>query len=220
MSSKNKEINKEMHVNQIIEDELAAPKSATKGETVESTDDGMDAGMDTISKCDENPINKYCYRHNYIADFYRQKLVGNKLCDDCSGPNYMIEVPIPIDYETEDDAIHCAVSLRFEEENGHVVLRIYERGESGTDSNGHWLEHVSGNVIETVHWEDIYKYRHASKSRLPAKEMPIWADTNIDYIPDATPWDVIFEETFKLPGFRCTLECLAYRIELVERTEQ
>lgn len=220
MSSKNKEINKEIQVNQIIEDELAAPKSATKGETVESTDDGMDAGMDTISKCDENPINKYCYRHNYIADFYRQKLVGNKLCDDCSGPNYMIEVPIPIDYETEDDAISCAVSLRFEEENGHVVLRIYERGESGTDSNGHWLEHVSGNVIETVHWEDIYKYRHASKSRLPAKEMPIWADTNIDYIPDATPWDVIFEETFKLPGFRCTLECLAYRIELVERTEQ
>ena len=139
MSSKNKEI----QVNQIIEDELAAPKSATKGETVESTDDGMDAGMDTISKCDENPINKYCYRHNYIADFYRQKLVGNKLCDDCSGPNYMIEVPIPIDYETEDDAISCAVSLRFEEENGHVVLRIYERGESGTDSNGHWLEHVS-----------------------------------------------------------------------------
>lgn len=220
MSSKNKEINKEIQVNQIIEDELAAPKSATKGETVESIDDVMSTGMDTISKCDENPINKYCYRHNYIADFYRQKLVGNKLCDDCSGPNYMIEVPIPIDYETEDDAISCAVSLRFEEENGHVVLRIYERGESGTDSNGHWLEHVSGNVIETIHWEDIYKYRHASKSRLPAKEMPIWADTNIDYIPDATPWDVIFEETFKLPGFRCTLECLAYRIELVERTEQ
>ena len=220
MSSKNKEINKEIQVNQIIEDELAAPKSATKGETVESTDDGMDAGMDTISKCDENPLNKYCYRHNYIADFYRQKLVGNKLCDDCSGPNYMIEVPIPIDYETEDDAISCAVSLRFEAENGHVVLRIYERRESGTDSNGHCLEHASGNVIETIHWEDIYKYRHASKSKLPAKEMPIWIDTNIDYIPDATPWDAIFEETFKLPDFRCTLKCLAYRIELVERTEQ
>lgn len=220
MSSKNKEINKEIQVNQIIEDELAAPKSATKGETVESTDDGMDAGMDTMSKCDENPITKYCYRHNCIADFYRQKLVGNKLCDDLSGPNYMIEVPIPIDYETEDDAIHCAASLRFEEEDGHVVLRIYESWEYGTDSNGHWFEHVSGNVIETIHWEDIYKYRHASKSRLPAKEMPICIDSNIDYIPDATPWDVIFEETFKLPGFRCTLECLAYCIELVERTEQ
>lgn len=155
------------------------------------------------------------YRHAFIGDFYRKRIVDGKLYDDHDYYNFQIEVQIPINYDTKEAAISCPCSLRFEKEDGHAVLRIYSEWQQGFDKNGKWLEHVDGNVIETIRWEEHWKYK-ISRSKVIAKEMGGYIDGNTDYLPDATPWDELFDIKNQLEGWRNTVESLAYCINILD----
>ncbi len=155
------------------------------------------------------------YRYLFYGDFYRKIMRDGKLYDDLDYYNFQIEVPIPIDYNTKDEAIHCPCSLRFETENGHVVLKIYSNWHQGLDEKGTWNEHVEGVVIETIKWEEHWKYK-ISKSRVIAKDMGAFIDASADYIPDATPWDELFDIKNQPDGWKNTVESQAYSISIFE----
>lgn len=158
------------------------------------------------------------YRYLFCGDFYRKKMIDGKLYDDLDYYNFQIEVSIPIDYDTKDEAIHCPCSLRFELEDGHVVLRIYSNWHQGLNENGEWNEHVDGNVIETIKWEEHWKYK-TSRSKVISKDMSSFIDAATDYIPDATPWDELFDIKNQPEGWRNTIESQAYCIQIID-TEQ
>lgn len=77
------------------------------------------------------------------------------------------------------------------------------------DKNGKWCETVCGKVIETIHWNEWWKYR-CSKSN---------SDACKDYEPDATPWNELFEINNFPKGWRNTVESLAYSIQIIEEEE-
>ena len=158
------------------------------------------------------------YKHLFFGDFYRKKLVNGKLYDDHDYYNFQIEVPVPVIYDTEEEAIHCPCSLRFEIEGGHAVLRIYSKWQQGLDKNGNWFEHVDGEVIETIKWEEHWKYK-ISRSKVPSKDMGGFIDANKDYLPDATPWDELFDIKHQPREWRNTVESLAYSIDILDITE-
>lgn len=154
------------------------------------------------------------YRHLFLGDFYKTKIVNGKLYDDHDFYNFQIEVPIPINYSTEEEAVRCPCSLRFEIENGHVVLRIYSGWKQGLDENGKWFERVEGNVVDTIKWEEYWKYK-MSRSKVVSKNMGLFRD-DADYLPDATPWDELFDVKSLPRGWRNTVEGLAYGIHIVK----
>lgn len=158
------------------------------------------------------------YRHLFSGDFYRKKLVDGKLYDDHDYYNFQIEVPIPINYDTKEEAKGCPGSLRFEVEDGHVVLRIYSNWQQGLDKNGQWYEHVDGNVIDTIRWEEYWKYKIA-RSKVVSNDMGGFIDAWEDYVPDATPWDELFDIKNQPEGWCNTVESLAYNIEILEIEE-
>lgn len=67
------------------------------------------------------------YRHIFCGDFHRKKFVDGKLFDDIDYYNFQIEVQIPINYDTKEEAIHCPCSLRFEIEDGCVIQQLAAR---------------------------------------------------------------------------------------------
>ena len=158
------------------------------------------------------------YRYLFSGDFYRKKLVDGKLCDDHDYYNFQIEVLIPIDYDTEDDAKKCQCSLRFEVEDGLVVLRVYSSWHQGIDErSGKWVEYVDGDVIETIKWEEHWKYK-ISRSKVLPKDMGCFIDGCRDYVPDATPWDELFDIDNQPEGWCNTVESLAYSIDILNIT--
>jgi hypothetical protein len=146
------------------------------------------------------------YRCLFLGDFYRNRLIDGKLYDDHNFYNFQIEVIIPIDYDTEEEATHCPCSLRFElDDDGHAVLRIYSDWKQGIDKNGEWFEHVDGNIIDTIKWEEHWKYK-ISKSKVISKNMKLVCDGLTDYVPDATPWDELFDIENQPKGWVNTVE--------------
>lgn len=158
------------------------------------------------------------YRHSFFGDFFRKKLVDGKLHDDWDYYQFQIDVTIPIDFDTKEEAINYPCSLRFEIEDGHVVLKIYSDWKQGLDENGNWFEHVDGRVIETIKWEEHWKYK-ISRCKVLAKDMGCCLDTYEDFLPDATPWDELFDIKNQPNGWKCTVESLAYGIVIVETEE-
>lgn len=158
------------------------------------------------------------YQCLLCGDFYRKKLINGKLYDDHDYYNFQIEVPIPINYSTKKEAEGCHCSLRFEVEDGHVVLRIYSDWEQGIDKNGSWHEHISGNVIETIRWEEYWKYK-TSRSKVISKNMHGFLDAQTDYIPDATPWDELFDINNQPKDWCNTVELLSYSINIFDVKE-
>lgn len=155
------------------------------------------------------------YRHVFCGDFYRKKLVNGRLYDDHDYYNFQIEIEIPVDYDTKEEAIACPCSLRFEVEDGHVVLRIYSDWKQGLDKNNKWFEHVDGHVIDTIRWNEYWRYK-ISRSKVFSKDMGGFVDACLDYIPDATPWDELFDIENQPDGWVNTVESLAYCINIVE----
>ncbi len=155
------------------------------------------------------------YRYNFSGDFYRKKLVDGKLYDDTDYYNFQIECLIPIDYDTKEEAMGCPASLRFEVEDGHVVLRVYSNWKQGLDENNKWYEHIDGSVIDTIHWEEYWKYK-VSRSKKVAKDMGLFVDACADFIPDATLWDELFDIENQPEGWVNTVESLAYSIHVIE----
>lgn len=156
------------------------------------------------------------YTYMFCGDFYKKKLQNGKFHDDLDGYNYSIEVPIPIKYDSVKDAKGCNCSLQFEVEDGHVVLRVYDGWEQGM-KDGKWIEHVDGNVIDTIRWEEHWKYKMA-RSKGGAKEMEFCTDMCLDYVPDATPWDDLFDIKNQPEGWCCTVESLAYSLSANDDT--
>ncbi len=160
------------------------------------------------------------YRHLFHGDFYRNRLVDGKLCDDHNFYNFQIEVIIPIDYDTEEEAKHCPSSLRFElDDNGHAVLRVYSDWKQGVDKNGKWFEHVDGNIIDTIKWEEHWKYK-ISRSKVISKNMKPVCDGFTDYVPDATPWDELFDIEKQPIGWVNTVEPLSYGIIIIQQKQE
>lgn len=160
------------------------------------------------------------YRYLFLGDFYRNRLIDGKLYDDHNFYNFQIEVTIPIDYDTEEEATHCPCSLRFElDDDGHAVLRIYSDWKQGIDKNGEWFEHVDGNIIDTIKWEEHWKYK-ISKSKVISKNMKLVCDGLTDYVPDATPWDELFDIENQPKGWVNTVEPLAYGISIVQQKQE
>lgn len=156
------------------------------------------------------------YKYLFCGDFYRKRLIDGKLCDDYNFYNFQIEVLIPINYDTEDEAARCSCSLRFElDEYGHVVLRIYNNWMQGVNKNGEWFERVDGNIIDTIKWEEHWKYK-MSKSRVVSKDMEPIVDSLADYVPDATPWDELFDIQNQPSKWTNTVESLAYSISIIQ----
>lgn len=159
------------------------------------------------------------YKHLFCGDFYRTRVIDGRLCDDLDYYNFQIEVLIPIIYNTEDEAKHCNCSLRFERDaEGHVVLRIYSDWKQGVDENGKWFEHVDGNIIDTVKWEEHWKYK-ISRSKVISKNMKPVVDGLTDYVPDATPWDELFDIQNQPVKWTNTVESLAYSICMIQENE-
>lgn len=155
------------------------------------------------------------YRHLFSGDFYRTKLVDGKLYDDHDYYNFQIDVQIPINYDTKEEAAHCPCSLRFEVEDGHVVLRIYSKWQQGLDKDGNWFEHVDGEVIETIRWEEFWKYK-TSRSKAISRDMGCFIDAWKDYLPDATPWDELFDIKNQPAGWRNTVESQSYCVDILD----
>lgn len=155
------------------------------------------------------------YRHLFCGDFYRKKFKNGKFYDDQDYYNFQIEVSIPINYDKREEAINCPCSLKFEKENGHAVLRIYSNWKQGIDKNGKWFEHVDGEIIETIRWEEYWKYK-TSRSKVLAKDMGGFVDSCKDYLPDATPWDELFKIDEQPDNWTNTVESLAYSIDIIE----
>lgn len=160
------------------------------------------------------------FKYNYVfcGDFLRTKLVDGNLCEDHDYYNFQIDVPIPIYYDTKDEAKRCPCSLKFEVEDGHVVLRIYSNWEQGVNKNGNWYEHVSGNIIDTIKWEEYWKYKMI-RSKVTSKDMRLYVDATMDYVPDATPWDELFDIDKQPQGWCNTVESLAYSIDILDAEE-
>lgn len=155
------------------------------------------------------------YRYVFCGDFHRTRIVDGKLHDDLDHCNFQIEVQIPIDYDTEEEALNCPCSLRFEVERGHVVLRIYSNWQYGIGENGKWFEHVDGSVIETIRWEEHWRYK-ASRSKVISRKMGVIISPCYDYIPDATPWDILFGIDNLPEEWGVTVEPMEYRIDVLD----
>lgn len=163
-------------------------------------------------------IDLYKYRYVFSGDFYRKKLENGKLYDDHDYYNFQIDVQIPIDYDTKEEAAACPCSLRFEVEDGHVVLRVYSDWQQGFDKNHNWHEGVDGAVVATIHWKEYLRYK-TSRSKVISKKMGCFIDAGEDYIPDATPWDELFDIKKQPEGWQCTVEPQAYSIDILEFEE-
>ena len=135
--------------------------------------------------------------------------------DDWDYYQFQIDVTIPINFDTKEEAVNCPCSLRFEVEDDHVVLKIYSDWKQGFDENGKWYEHVDGNEIETIKWEEHWKYK-ISRCKVLAKDMGCCLDCNEDFLPDATPWDELFDIKNQPKGWKCTVESLGYDIDIIE----
>ena len=106
--------------------------------------------------------------------------------------------------------------MRFElDEYGHVVLRIYNNWMQGVNKNGEWFERVDGNIIDTIKWEEHWKYK-MSRSRVASKDMEPVIDSYTDYVPDATPWDELFDIQNQPAKWTNTVESLAYSINMIQ----
>lgn len=151
----------------------------------------------------------YKYRYLFYGDFF------GKLHKDQDYYDFQIEVTIPIDYNTRNEAIHCPCSLQFEKENGHAVLHIYSNWLQGKNKKGNWFEHVEGEIIETIQWQEHWKYK-ISRSKVFSKDMGGFVDACKDYLPDATPWDELFDIENQPDDWKNTVESLAYSINIIE----
>lgn len=85
--------------------------------------------------------------------------------------------------------------------------------------NGEWFEHVDGNIIDTIKWEEHWKYK-ISKSKVISKNMKLVCDGLTDYVPDATPWDELFDIENQPKGWVNTVESLAYGISIVQQKQE
>lgn len=147
---------------------------------------------------------KFIYRYDFTGEFCSHRIKNGQI----ETIEYMIQTVIPIDYSSKEDAIHCSASLRFEMENDHIVLRIYDKWQQGINQKGQWFESVDGNAIETIEWSEWWRY-HICYHNMDELDSD-------DFYPDATPWDEIFALADKKEGWHCTVSPLAYSIEIYE----
>lgn len=162
------------------------------------------------------------YRYVFCGDFYRKKIINKKLQDDHDYYNFNIEVSIPINYNNKKDAIKCPCSLRFEKnKEGHVVLNIYRRYTEIKEYSHSWLQGMNTlysekeEIIETIKWEEYWKYK-ISRSKKISKDMNTLIKSKEDYVPDATPWDELFDIKNQPKDWSNKIESLSYRIDIIE----
>lgn len=144
---------------------------------------------------DENK-KEQAYIHEFFGDFW----VNNR--------NYQIEVPMPTKYKTANEAKCDKSSLRFEKHDGHIVLVIYSKWEQGM-IEGMWYEHVAGEVLDIIKWEDWHRYKISMAKGEGTEGV---GDYDSGYVPSATNWDELFNVEKREDGWGCTVESLAYSV--------
>lgn len=157
------------------------------------------------------------YQYVFFGDFYRTKTVDGKMQNDHDYYNFQIEASIPIDYKTKKEAENCLCSLRFEIENGHIVLRIYSGWKRNIDKEG-WYELVLDKVIATIKWNEWRKYK-MSRSKVISQYIDdnySYVDAIDDFVPDATPWDELFDINNLPEDWHNTVEPNDYYINIID----
>lgn len=162
------------------------------------------------------------YRYVFCGDFYRKKILMGKLQDDLDYYNFNIEVEIPINFNTQKDAIKNIIKLRFERnEEGNVVLNIYERYTEIRYYSILWGQGLNTSctekekIIETIKWEEYWKYK-ISRNKKIAKDMSVFTKSKEDYVPEATPWDELFDIKNQPEDWKNTIESSSYKINIIE----
>jgi hypothetical protein len=138
--------------------------------------------------------------HAFIYEFFGDFWVGDY--------NYQIEVPMPLRYHTVKEAEGNKCSLQFCKQDGHIVLAIYSDWDQGM-KDGKWYEHVAGEVLDVIHWEDWSRFKISKCKTSGSQDV---SDPISNYIPDATNWDTLFDVENRPDNWTCTVEGLAYSI--------
>lgn len=108
--------------------------------------------------------------------------------------NFYIEFNIPTLYKTHDEAVNNKVGAYFKKLKGRISLVIHEEG----------------NIIDTILWEQWWKYTIAEKKEELYKKGLIDACT--DFLPNNTNWEVLFGVNNLNDEWIESIELLAFRI--------
>lgn len=155
---------------------------------------------------------KLVFRHCFHGDIYPCEI---KQLKNPSKADYNIDVQIPIDYETREDAINCTAYLRFQKYEGHIVLCIYSSFKQGFNGDGKWVEQIQGEIIDIVEWRQWWKYKMI-KSTCAFYESQ---DPLEDYEPCIEKWDDIFQVNLLPEDWGRNVQSLAYSIDIIQRLE-
>ncbi|RGX09356.1 hypothetical protein [Paraclostridium sordellii] len=108
--------------------------------------------------------------------------------------NFYIEFNLPTLYKTYEEAINNKVIAYFKKVKGHINLVIQEEE----------------NIIDSISWEQWWKYRIAEKKEKSYKKGLV--DVCVDFIPNATNWEVLFGSENLNNEWIESIELLASRI--------
>lgn len=139
---------------------------------------------------------KQIYIYKFFGDFWAKNR------------NYQIEVPMPTKYKTITEAKADNSSLRFEKHDEHIVLVVYSNWEQGM-IQGKWHEHVAGEVLDIIKWEDWYRYKISMAKEKGIEDI---GDSDSSYVPSAINWDELFDIKNLKDNWSCTVESIAYSI--------
>lgn len=95
---------------------------------------------------------------------------------------------------------------------------LYSNWQQGFDKSEKWFEHVDGSIVDTIKWEEWWRYK-TSKSKVISNEMGDYVNATTDYLPDATPWDELFDIKNQPEGWQNTVESQAYFIDILDIEE-
>ncbi len=160
------------------------------------------------TKAGDNKPETFIYE--FGGDFWAPNELGEDGKWHDAGNNYIIEVPLPIQYASIEEAKASNVSLQFRKYKGHIALIIWSGWKQGNDKDGKWFERVDAEILDIIYWEDWTKYKLAKEK--PECQEKLCSDISTDYIPDATSWDGLFHVENLPDNWFCTVEGLYYCI--------
>lgn len=150
------------------------------------------------------------FQHCLYGDIYPCEI---KELKNSSNAAYDIEVPIPIDFKTREEAINCSANLRFQKLEGHIVLCIYSSFKQGFNGEGKWVEQVQGEIVDIIEWHQWWKYKMI-KSTCAFYES---SDPLEDYEPCIEKWDDIFQVNLLPEDWSRNVQSLSFSINLIQR---
>lgn len=109
------------------------------------------------------------------------------------GHQLLVNIPVPIDFFSAEAAEKASFVANFEKRKNEddVVLCVYQYvliGQHVPTQEDRWEK----RLVEIIHWEEYDKYRNFAMRTLAGFDEPM--------LPDATPWNELFDEKSKSDG--------------------